>query len=128
MCGAGVAMSISDNVTDWRGFVDQFAVEVQRVLNLNEFWMTGFHAQGTLSAKTAYVETIINEQWLGGGENRLLCHRMMAQPTLTHRDRAQILHAMGCLILTTNYDTVIEDSVPRERISMSHIDALKLAS
>lgn len=129
MCGAGVGMAISKDLKDWPGFVDQFAVKTREILNLNQDWFDKYTAELDLMAKIQLIECQLNVNW-NGQLNPLEKHRMIAQlilrcPTLEHPERAKILHSLRTLILTTNYDSSIEDSIPRDRISISHIEALK---
>ena len=126
MCGARVAMSVSNQMRTWEGFVDQFAGKVAEVLHVHPDWIVGYRDKEQLTHKIEYVESQLNVRWT---TSRIEAHRMIAQlilrsPSLDRRDIGEILHNLGNLILTTNYDTVIEDCVPHDRISISHVGAL----
>ena len=43
MCGAGVAMAISDDMKNWEDFVDQFARKVKPKTSLTSWVSLGFH-------------------------------------------------------------------------------------
>ena len=123
-------MAISNDMKTWEKFVDQFAEKVKKVLGLNENWIVGYHNINDFMAKIEHVEKQINAPWSPWSIEPTELHRMIAQmilrrPSLDYPLGGEILHKLGRLILTTNYDTVIEDCVPNERISMYHIEASK---
>jgi len=126
MCGAGVSMGISDDMRNWAGFVSQYVAKTAEVMGLNATWTAHVTALGMME-QIAQVENILNVDW-NAAFSLFERHRMVAQlllqnPVITHPNRGLILHRLKHLILTTNYDTVIEDSVPHLRISISHIEA-----
>jgi hypothetical protein len=129
LCGAGVAMSISNGMTTWNGLVNEYARVTMTILGLNDAWLAQYNQINQLMDKITYIENFLNVNWNNQLE-ALEKHRMVAQfifrrPTLDRPERAQILCNLKKLILTTNYDTVIEDCNPTELISVSHIEALK---
>ena len=137
LCGAGVSMSISNEMKTWGGFIDQFAEKAEKFAGLGQDWLDKYHSIKKLDNQTdvdymegkiAFVEERL-ECWNTGSQqlekHHLIAQMILRNPTLDHRERGVILHEVGILILTTNYDTVVEDCVPRDRISISHTDAMK---
>lgn len=94
---------------------------------MNENWIVGYRNTTNFMAKITYVEVQINAEWTNYPTeiHRMIAQMILRRPSLDYPFRGEILHKLGRLILTTNYDTVIEDCVPNERISMSHIEASK---
>ena len=141
MCGAGVSMAISNDGRTWSGLVEQYARLVQTILGLNEAWYEGniaavnlfldITATDRLFMKINRICETININWTDVNNDELYKHRIAAQMILRrmsidHPERGRLLHAMGALILTTNYDMVIEECIPTSRFSLSHVEALRI--
>ena len=75
MCGAGVAMAISDDMKNWEDFVDQFARKVKEVLGLTDNWIEIYRSKDFMD-KIDYVEKQINTGWTNYPTE---IHRMIAQ-------------------------------------------------
>lgn len=144
LCGAGVSMAISNDGMTWSGFVDRFAKMAQTVMGLSDGWyqekITEINFRNDLTVtqqlftKIDNICEVINVVWTvpeGQPVTDLYKHRIVAQMimrkmSIDHPQRGELLHNLGCLILTTNYDMVIEESIPLYRFSLSHVEALRL--
>lgn len=145
LCGAGVSMAISNDGMSWSGLVNQYAQRARTIMGLNENWyqtqiaavdlMVGLTDTEKLFRKINNICHIINVAWNppapGQAATDLYKHRIVAQMimrrmSLDRPQRGILLHNLGCLILTTNYDMVIEECIPLNRFSLSHVEALGL--
>lgn len=139
LCGAGVTMAISDDGMTWSALVNQYAQVARTIMGLNDNWyqtqitdvddMADLSYTDRLFRKIDNICNIINVQWPDVSaleKHRIVGQMIMRRMSLDRPDRGQLLHQLGCLILTTNYDMVIEECMPLIRLSLSHVEALRL--
>gem|GEM_PF-4520987 len=101
---------------------------IENAYGANDAERFGYKSAAIQNFINEKFSTLSNAQVIGYVElHRLIIQLMMKRLQLSRPTRAVTLNNLNCLILTTNYDTLIEDSLSLEninRFSVSHVDVL----
>jgi hypothetical protein len=140
MCGAGVSMALCQDSKSWWDFVEEYASVVNTIFGVDDDWLQGILAEANVMTRvTRIVQRINRATSIGGAGTDLELHRLVAQMIFNRHDvndtfPARVLHNFNSLILTTNYDTLLEkaicsvNEIGEDRVTISHCEYMMLES
>eukprot|EP01038_Epipyxis_sp_PR26KG_P015506 gene15506-20928_t len=156
MAGAGVSCALSKDAHTWKGFLDKYAQVAMSVLNLDQNWLENVTRITDLLEKASRIANELNVAFApfnndgNHQEAQLEIHRLVAQKIYNKLmleepntyvidgvdyNPAVVLHSFRKPIITTNYDTAIEQAIARSteltgrsRVTASHVEYTRINS